>query len=195
MKQLKSNVSERANGSPQAGSPRLALGAVVAAVLVALATGFTGIHAESGPSDTRGIGVEIVSAKALKEFRKAKADNLRLVNFWATWCGSCVEEFPELIELSRRYGDSGLQLVTVSANQADEQAGVEKFLARYQPQSRNFLMGDSDTYMMMKTFDDKWTETLPYTVLVDRKGKIVYRHEGRINLIELEETIRREIDR
>jgi len=195
MKQLKNVVSNRANGSTRADSSRIAFGTVMAAVLVALVAGVTGLRAENGASNPQSIGVEIVSAKALKEFRKSKTDDLRLVNFWATWCGSCVEEFPELIELSRKYGDNGLQFVTVSANQVDEQAGVERFLARYEPPSRNFLMEDSDTYMVMKTFDDKWKETLPYTVLVDRKGKIIYRHEGRINLAELEETIRREIAR
>jgi thiol-disulfide isomerase/thioredoxin len=137
------------------------------------------------------IQVDVVSARDLKQLRRSSPGKVQLVNFWATWCGPCVDEFPELVELSRRYESDGLQLVTVSANSPEERPQVVAFLQRFNPPSRNLLFGSTDLYTMLKAFDSGWVETIPYTALVDRRGKIVFRKEGRIDKVELEAEISR----
>jgi thiol-disulfide isomerase/thioredoxin len=137
------------------------------------------------------IQVDVVSARDLKQLRESSPGKVQLVNFWATWCGPCVDEFPDLVELSRRYESDGLQLVTVSANSPDERPQVLAFLQRFNPPSRNLLFGSTDLYTMLKSFDSGWVETIPYTALVDRKGRIVFRREGRIDKAELEAEISR----
>lgn len=154
--------------------------------------GLGNVAAESGPTaPAQEIQVDVVSAKELKQLRKSSPGKVQLVNFWATWCGPCVDEFPELVELSRRYGSDGLQLVTVSANSPEERPQVVAFLQRFSPPSRNLLFSSTDLYTMLKAFDSAWVETIPYTALVDRQGKIVFRKEGRIDKAELEAEISR----
>jgi thiol-disulfide isomerase/thioredoxin len=54
----------------------------------------------------------IDALKALR--RNSGTDKLLLVNFWATWCGPCMEEFPELQKMVRMYANRQLDVVTVS---------------------------------------------------------------------------------
>ncbi len=169
-------------------------GGLTLAVLAAAGGSGLGIGAAAqggSDGDSAAIQVELVSAKDLRQLRKASPGKVQLVNFWATWCGPCVDEFPELVELSHRFGSAGLQLVTVSANTPEEKDQVVAFLRRFNPPSRNLLFSSTDHYTMLKSFDSGWVDTIPYTALVDRKGKIVFRKEGRIDKAELEAEISR----
>ena len=139
--------------------------------------------------DSQPVSVEMVDAAGLKKLRANAGDNYTLVSFWATWCGSCVEEFSDLQDTFRMYDDRGFQLVTVSANTPDEKAGVLRFLQRKHATSRNLLFASDDTAALQGAFDPKWQSAVPYTVLLAPGGKVLYSTVGSVDILELRRKI------
>ena len=76
-----------------------------------------------------------------------------LVNFWATWCGSCIDEFADLEDTYRMYSVRDLGLVTVSTNMPDEKIRVMKLLEKMHATSRNLLFASDDTASLQAAFD------------------------------------------
>jgi peroxiredoxin len=135
------------------------------------------------------VSVELVDAAGLKKLRANAGDQYTLVSFWATWCGSCVEEFSDLQDTFRMYDDRGFQLVTVSANMPDEKAGVLRFLQKKHATSRNLLFASDDTASLQAAFDPKWQSAVPYTVLLGPNGKVLYSTMGSVDILELRRKI------
>jgi thiol-disulfide isomerase/thioredoxin len=131
----------------------------------------------------------MVTADELKKLRANPTGKLLLINFWATWCGACVAEFPDLQTTFRMYRTREFTFVTVSANAPDERPSVMKFLQGQHATTRNLLFASDDTYALQAAFDAKWESALPYTVLIDPSGKVLYRREGEVDLLELRRTI------
>ena len=84
----------------------------------------------------------------------ARSDGkFRLVNFWATWCGPCLTEFPELMAIHRMYRLRDFEVVTVAANYPDEKADVLKWLQKNRAVTTNLLFADTDKYGLMEAFE------------------------------------------
>ena len=94
-----------------------------------------------------------------------------LVNFWATWCGPCIEEMPELSELHKEYADQGFSVIGISLD-VDGPEVVKPFLEAY-PVSYPVLLDDNT---VADQFGGVWG--LPVSFLVDREGNIVRRFIG-----------------
>ena len=139
--------------------------------------------------DAEPVRLEMASAEDLKKLRANASGKLLLVSFWATWCGPCVHEFPEVETTYRMYRVRDFDLVTVSTNLPDEKAGVLKMLEKQHASSRNLMFGSDDTYALQAAFDPKWRAGVPYTVLIAPGGKIVYERQGDIDFLELRRTI------
>jgi len=135
------------------------------------------------------VSVEMADAAALAALRKNDSDKLRLVNFWATWCGPCITEFPELVTINRMYRQRAFEMVTVAAQFPDEKKEVLDFLTKQQASSRNLMFADTDKYKLMEAFDKDWNAALPYTVLIGPGGQYLYKVQGSLDPLELKRTI------
>ena len=139
--------------------------------------------------ETEPVRLDMASADDLKKLRANPTGKVLLVNFWATWCGPCVHEFPDIETTYRMYRLRDFDLVMVSTNMPDEKAGVMKVLEREHASSRNLLFGSTDTYAMQAAFDPKWESGVPYTVLLAPDGKVLYREEGEVDILKLRRII------
>jgi thiol-disulfide isomerase/thioredoxin len=140
------------------------------------------------------VAVEPVNEDGLRSLRmndsgKNDKAKLRLVSFWATWCGPCITEFPDLMMINRMYRQRDFELVTVAAQFPDEKEEVLKFLQKHHASNKNLIFGGTDKYKLIEAFDPKWNGSLPYTLLIDPAGEILYRKEGPFDALELKRTI------
>ncbi len=99
-----------------------------------------------------------------------------LVNFWATWCPPCLREIPYLKELQRRYGDKGLQVVGIAL---DSPAAVRAYVKRHGIDYPILLGGDQGA-MLSRELGNRM-EVLPFTAVIDRRGKLVLNKAGEID--------------
>lgn len=146
-------------------------------------------EAEQRKLEAQPVTVETVDAAGLKKLRANLGGHVTLISFWATWCGSCLVEFSDLQETYRMYSDRDFDLVTVSANMPDEKAGVLRLLQKKHATSRNLLFASDDTAALQAAFDPQWQSAVPYTVLLDANGKVLYKTMGSVNLLELRRKI------
>jgi peroxiredoxin len=116
--------------------------------------------------------------------RKNDSGKTRLVNFWATWCGPCTEEFPDLQNTWRMYRKRPFELVTVSINYPDEEPAVRRFLESQHATTRNLLSGTMDPYELMKAFDPDWNGGVPYSMVIAPDGKVLYKGNGRLDILK-----------
>jgi len=125
---------------------------------------------------------------------KAQAKNeggkkLRLLNVWATWCGPCVIEFPDLVSLHRIYRGREFELVTVNADDPGKREKALEFLKTQQASTRNYAFDKGDPYALIEAVDPKWQGALPHTILVAPGGEVLYRSEGAFDTLKLRKAI------
>jgi peroxiredoxin len=139
--------------------------------------------------EQRPVTVEMATADDLKKLRDNPGKQMTLISFWATWCGSCIDEFADLEETYLMYQVRDFDLVTVAANMPDEKAGVQRMLEKKHATSRNLLFASDDTASLQAAFDPTWQSAVPYTVLLDADGKVLYKNMGSVDILELRRTI------
>jgi peroxiredoxin len=135
------------------------------------------------------ITVDMATADDLRKLRENSSKHMTLISFWATWCGSCIDEFADLEDTYLMYKVRDFDLVTVSANMPDEKDGVLRMLNKKRATSKNLLFASSDTEALQKAFDPTWESAVPYTILLDANGKVLYKNLGSVDILELRRTI------
>jgi thiol-disulfide isomerase/thioredoxin len=140
------------------------------------------------------VTLEDATAETLKKLRTNPTGKMLLVNFWATWCGPCTVEFPELEKTFRMYRSRDFEMVTVATNLPDEKPGVLKFLLKQHASSRNLIFATNDTYALQTAFDPKWESGVPYTVLLAPDGKVLYQQTGDLDVLALRRVILANLD-
>lgn len=132
------------------------------------------------------------SVKPLREIKQIDELGLRsvlnpdgkplLINFWATWCDPCREEFPDLVKLDSEYRGK-IDFRTVSLDDVEEiNRAVPKFLSSMKAPMPTFLLKTEDDQIAIKAVAKDWNGGLPFTILYNPDGSIAYFRQGPINL-------------
>jgi len=110
-----------------------------------------------------------------------------LVNFWATWCVPCRDEFPDLVRIDEQYRPRGLNFITVSLDDVSELTqNVPLFLRQVRGERiPAYLLNTIDPDAAITAVDNTWRGELPATFLFDARGQLVFKHSGRIKPDEL----------
>jgi thiol-disulfide isomerase/thioredoxin len=112
-----------------------------------------------------------------------------LINVWATSCGPCLAELPELVTMNRMYRNGNFELVTISADAPHRQAAVLACLEERHVAARNYIFDNNDKDALADALDAEWPGGLPYTILVAPGGKILQRQMGQVDSMKLKKVI------
>lgn len=108
-----------------------------------------------------------------------------VVNFWATWCAPCRKEIPEFIRMQERLGPQGLQFVGIAIDEKDKVAPYMREVGINYP----VLVGELDAVELSRALGNE-LGALPFTVVVDRSGKVVHTVLGATSEVQLEPVLR-----
>ena len=141
------------------------------------------------------VKVEPIDANGIKELVANKTENYRLINVWATWCGPCTTEFPDLVEIYRMYRLRPFEFVAISADDPDQGEAVLKFLQKEHASNSNYHYNASDKDALGNAVDPEWQLNIPYTLFVKPGGEIVYKHAGAVDALKLKQEIVKHLGR
>jgi thiol-disulfide isomerase/thioredoxin len=145
--------------------------------------------------DREAAELKTIDADGLRELVANKGEKLRVINVWATWCGPCVTEFPELITINRTYRGRPFEMVTVTADAPENREAALKFLNEQHASTANYIFDKDDPYALADALGLEWQGALPLTVVVKPGGEVIYKKMGPIDPLELRRAIVDEISR
>ncbi|HPT27943.1 MAG TPA: TlpA disulfide reductase family protein [Bryobacteraceae bacterium] len=109
-----------------------------------------------------------------------------LVNFWATYCVPCRKEMPALVAMQARLAARGFQLITVSADEPEQEKDAAAFLDKAKVAAPVYIKRVKDDDKFINSLDPKWSGALPASFLYDKSGKKVKSYFGEADLKQLE---------
>jgi len=130
-----------------------------------------------------------VDEAAYPKLVAAQKGKVVLVDFWATWCKPCRAEMPELVKLDQKLRARGFVLVTVSADEPEQEAAAAKLLKENNLSGRAYLKTPVDDDKFIDSIDPKWGGALPALFLYDRTGKKVRSFIGETPIKDVEAAI------
>jgi peroxiredoxin len=136
------------------------------------------------------VTLEEIDVQGIKELVKnSSSGKLRLITIWATWCGPCITEFPDMVIIDRMYRHRPFELITISADKQAKKTDALTFLQKQEASNKNYIFNKDDVYEMIEAVDPDWQGALPYTMLIEPGGKIVYKKQDTIDPLEMKRLI------
>ncbi|NQT03497.1 MAG: redoxin domain-containing protein [Planctomycetes bacterium] len=135
------------------------------------------------------VTVEMADAKSIKKLIKNDSGKLRLIYIWASWSRPSVKQLQEFVTINRMYRKRDFELITISADSPKRRSRVLSSLKKQQVSCKNLLFDSEDEYELMTAVDRDLLGGIPYTILIQPGGKVIYRRVGMIEPHELKKAI------
>lgn len=170
---------------------RAAICALLAICLCQIAVGQQ-TPAKAPPASSN-IAVTQIDIEGLKRLLRPNAKPL-VVNFWATWCVPCREEFPDLVKLETMF-KGRIDVITISLDDPPEiDTEVKKFLAEMKAAMPAYLLHTPDPDAAIGLVSKDWAGNLPLTLVYAADGSVVYFRNGKFRYDALKENIDRALN-
>jgi peroxiredoxin len=143
------------------------------------------------------VTIDRIDTAGVTALRANATEKVRLINVWATWCAPCVEEFPDLIAIKRQFDmrENDFELITISLDAPKDEAKAQAFLQKQgagltkrvensvKKEGRttsHYIFTGANQDSLVAALDSEWPGPIPHTVLIAPGGKILWRHNGKI---------------
>ena len=140
------------------------------------------------------VTVDSVTNAQLTALRKTAPGKMLIVNFWATWCGPCKVEMPEIVQSYQWYRSRGVDLVTVSVDSPASRPAVLSFMQQVHSPARNLQVDNEDLFAVQAAFDPEWQSGVPLTLVLAPDGHVIYRSEGEADIYKMRRAILANLD-
>jgi thiol-disulfide isomerase/thioredoxin len=141
------------------------------------------------------VTLEEKNLEEIKSLVSNSGNKYRLINLWATWCGPCLIEMPELVNTDRMYRGRDFEFITISTDKLNRKDKALELLTKMEAANQNYLYSGDDIYKLIDVVDKNWKGSLPYSLLVAPDGDYVYAKEGAIEPFELRKVIVKHLGR
>ncbi len=141
------------------------------------------------------VAVEAIDAAGVAKLRANGSGNVRIFNVWATWCAPCVQEFPDLVDLSRQFDMRNVELITLSLDKPADLPKAQAFLqkqaagpssrqnsrTRNDGRSTNHYLFTGTPDELAAALDKEMAGPIPHTLVLAPNGDVLFRHTGVID--------------
>ena len=134
--------------------------------------------------------ISMIGVKDYQVLVKNSNGRVTLVNFWATWCTPCIRELPALARLREKFGNSGLNVILISANEPEERPEVFSLLRKKGITFTTYMKKSTDDATFMAAVDPAWSGALPATWIYGPGGKRLRVISGERTYEEWEEIVK-----
>lgn len=142
--------------------------------------------ADDGPSSAPILAASLVDLDGQPLALSRLQGKVVVVNFWATWCGPCRQETPELISVHAKYGKEGVEFIGIAVE--DNAERIKDFVRAYGI-DYPVVMGKDKGIELLQALGNR-AAGLPYTLVLDAQGGIVAAKRGRMDAERLEKALR-----
>ncbi len=149
------------------------------------------LFACSQPKEQK-ILVDTSATQLVSQIESYKGEKPVLVNFWATWCIPCIEEFPYIMKLKENYNDE-FELIFVSGDFEEAKEEAREFLKEQNVNFTTYYKTGKDNEFI-QTVSETWSGALPYTVIYSRDGSISAEWEGKAEYEQFEQELLKVIE-
>ena len=140
-------------------------------------------------ADAEAVKLDEIDEAGIARLVKNDTKNLVLINLWATWCGPCVAELPELVEMNRMYRGRAFRLATISLDEPEKREAALEMLRKNHVSAANYISKAESKDKLAEALDKEWPGPVPYTMIVAPGGKVIYRKSGAVDPLEVKRAI------
>jgi thiol-disulfide isomerase/thioredoxin len=134
--------------------------------------------------------VEVIDEAGFSKLIKERKGKILLLNFWATWCIPCRDEFPDLVKIANKYQSQNVEVVGISADYPDEiESKIQPFLKSQHASFKNYVKNVEDDEALISSINPEWSGVLPATFVYDAGGVLRESHFGQNDFAEFRNLI------
>lgn len=151
------------------------------------------IHVVLAQPPGKGAAPPLISldAKGIDALRAKHKGDVLVINFWATWCKPCVQEFPELVKLQQTYANNNVEVMFISIDDDDAKTKrkVVSFLKKMNITTSSYLKRRGNDEAFINAVHPNWSGALPTTLVYKRNGELAAMKSEELNFDELQRLI------
>ncbi len=133
--------------------------------------------------------ISVIDRQGIEKIISQRSGKTLLINIWATWCVPCREEFPDLIQLNRKY-KSDVDIIGISVDYPDEiDSKIKPFAEKMNVNFSIYISDIKDAEEFINLFDSEWNGAIPATFLFNSNGKIMIKIYGKVDFEYFEDAI------
>lgn len=136
--------------------------------------------------------VKTIDEKGLSNLLKNRDGKVLFINFWATWCVPCREEFPDIVKLAKNFPK--VEFIAISLDHPDEiKSKIQPFLKKMKTPFKNYVAKFKDDQILIEMINKDWNGAIPATAIYSSNGKQVGFYPKKMSFKEFEKELKKVI--